>query len=188
MPVLAALLLTAGQAASPSPAAAAPASPPPTPGATCQSAPYRQFDFWIGEWQVTNQRPPAGRTPPPAKSRITRILHGCAILEEYETTAGHGYAGKSLNLYDSNSQKWHQVWIDTGGTPLFLEGGLQGRSMVLMDVRKSQASGITWSQRITWTPLSGGTVRQHWEKSKDDGATWETVFDGLYRPRAGGAR
>jgi len=111
-----------------------------------------------------------------------RILGGCAILEEYETVAG--YAGKSLNFYDSNSQQWHQTWIDTGGTPLFLTGKFEGGSMVLVDERTSRVNGRTWTQRITWTPVPGGKVRQHWEKSSDGGLTRETVFDGLYAPRA----
>jgi hypothetical protein len=38
-------------------------------------------------------------------------------------------------------------------------------------------------QRITWTPEQDG-VRQHWQSSADDGATWTTVFDGHYRPRS----
>ena len=179
MTLLATLPLLLAQAATPSPAAATPPTPP-SPGAQCQSASHRQFDFWIGEWQVTNQQCPAGRTCPTSKSRISRVLDGCALLEEYETTSG--YAGKSLNFHDSNSRKWHQTWIDTGGTPLYLEGGVEGRSMVLFDVRKSRVNGVTWTQRITWTPLDGGKVRQHWEKSKDGGATWENVFDGLYTP------
>ena len=154
------------QAASP-----APASPPPSPGASCQTAAFRQFDFWIGEWDVTNSKPPAGRTPPPAKSKISRILNGCAVLEEYETPSG--YAGKSLNFYDG--KKWHQTWIDNGAQPLFIEGGMDGASMVLADSGKAN--------RITWTPMAGGKVRQHWETSKDGGKTYETAFDGLYTPR-----
>jgi hypothetical protein len=176
MTIFAALPLLLAQAASPSPAAAPP-SPPPSPGARCQSAPYRQFDFWIGEWEVTNQKPPAGPTPPPGKSRISRILNGCAILEEYETPAG--YAGKSLNFHDGKA--WHQVWIDNGGAPLFLEGGMQGPSMVLAD--KGGANGAV--NRITWTPLGGGRVRQHWEISRDGGKTFESGFDGLYTPVGG---
>jgi hypothetical protein len=174
MPVLAALPLLLAQAASPLPAASGPPPAPPSPGAKCQAPEYRRFDFWIGEWRVTNQRPPAGRTPPPAKSRITRILSGCAILEEYETPGG--YAGKSLNFYDGKA--WRQVWIDTGGAPLFLEGGIEGASMVLGD--KGGASGAV--NRITWTPMDGGRVRQHWEISKDGGKTFESGFDGLYTP------
>lgn len=150
-------------------------SAPPSPGAACTPAEYRQFDFWIGEWDVTNQRPPAGKTPPPSKSRISRILDGCAVLEEYETAGG--YAGKSLNFRDGPAGKWRQVWIDNGGAPLFLAGGMQGVSMVLQD-------DATPINRITWTPMGAGRVRQHWETSKDGGRTWETSFDGLYSPRA----
>ena len=161
--------------------AASPAASPPLP---CTAEAYRQFDFWIGEWDVTNRQPPAGSPPTRSRNRITRILNGCAILEEFEYPNGYGYAGKSLSFYDSNSRKWHQTWVDTGGAPLYLEGGLEGPSMVLFDVRTSRANGLTWTQRITWTPLPGGRVRQHWEVSKDGGATWENRFDGEYAPRA----
>ena len=46
-----------------------------------------------------------------------------------------------------------------------------------------------WSQRerITWTPNADGSVRQHWETSTDDGKTWKTSFDGLYRHPPGGS-
>jgi hypothetical protein len=35
-------------------------------------------------------------------------------------------------------------------------------------------------QRITWSQLPGGKVRQLWEASKDGGKTWTVVFDGTY--------
>jgi hypothetical protein len=41
----------------------------------------------------------------------------------------------------------------------------------------------TSRQRITWTPLEGGRLRQHWESSGDGGRTWKTVFDGTYARR-----
>ena len=37
--------------------------------------------------------------------------------------------------------------------------------------------------RGTWTPLEDGVVRQHFEQSGDDGATWTTWFDGYYHPK-----
>jgi hypothetical protein len=46
------------------------------------------------------------------------------VLEEYETA--QGYAGKSLNFHDAKGGRWHQVWIDTGGAPLFLAGVCRG--------------------------------------------------------------
>jgi hypothetical protein len=41
-------------------------------------------------------------------------------------------------------------------------------------------------QRITWTPLPDGRVRQHWESTTDGGRTWSTVFDGYYTRRGAG--
>ena len=37
--------------------------------------------------------------------------------------------------------------------------------------------------RITWTPLADGRVRQSWMISRDSGATWQAGFDGFYRRR-----
>ncbi|MCZ6779898.1 MAG: hypothetical protein O7F16_13170 [Acidobacteria bacterium] len=37
--------------------------------------------------------------------------------------------------------------------------------------------------RITWADNSDGSVRQHWEISKDGGKSWETAFDGRYTAR-----
>ena len=42
------------------------------------------------------------------------------------------------------------------------------------------AWGATTLERITWTPLDGGRVRQLWEQSQDQGKTWKSVFDGTY--------
>lgn len=153
--------------------AAAPATPPSaTKPAPCTAPEHRGFDFWLGEWSVTNVATGASS----ARNRITAIQGGCAILEEYESGA---YSGTSLNYYDAGDGRWHQSWIDNQGQPLRIHGGLEDGSMVL----RSDPGGEngTTIQRITWTPREDGSVRQHWEASKDGGATWGTVFDGIYR-------
>ena len=99
-----------------------PAEPPP-----CSSAPYRAFDFWIGDWTVTADGKEAGR------NRIERILGGCALLESW-TGAGES-RGHSLNFYDAAQQTWHQTWIDNSGGPLYLSGGLENGTMVLSGQR-----------------------------------------------------
>lgn len=45
------------------------------------------------------------------------------------------------------------------------------------------ADGKVRMQRIAWTPLPDGRVRQHWESSTDAGANWSTAFDGYYTRR-----
>jgi hypothetical protein len=154
-------------------AQAAPAPPPPA----CTGPEYRQFDFWIGDWDVKN---PAGQVV--GTNRITRELDGCVLHEHW--LGARGVPGESFNVWDANRRVWHQTWVDARGTLLVLEGGLDGGSMVLAGARPdTSAAGGKALERITWTPLESGDVRQHWQTSRDGGATWATAFDGRYVKR-----
>lgn len=152
-------------------------SSPSTPPAPCSAPEYRQFDFWLGDWDV-HSKSAQGAARPPAHNRISSSQGGCVLVEEYETPSG--YTGQSLSYYDSRDSKWHQVWIDNGGAPVVQSGGLnENGEMVLLETGPS-ALGVG---RITWTPLANGDVRQLWQRSTDGGATWSTIFDGTYSRR-----
>jgi hypothetical protein len=137
----------------------------------CASPEHRQFDFWIGDWEVSANGKVAG------VNRIERILDGCGLLESWRGTSG--FRGNSLNFYDATRKLWHQTWTDTSGLALSLDGTFAGGSMVLAGTRFDTERRETVHDRITWTPLPDGTVRQLWEASTD-GKAWTTVFDGLY--------
>jgi hypothetical protein len=139
----------------------------------CTSTEHRQFDFWIGEWNVTL---PTGK--PAGRNRITPLLGGCALREEWSGASGS--RGTSLNTYDASARKWRQTWVDDAGTVLVLEGRFEKGRMTLQGELPG-GGGRAEKQRITWTPQSGGTVRQHWERSSDGGRSWKTEFDGTYR-------
>ena len=147
-------------------------APPP-----CTSDNHRAFDFWVGTWDVT----PAGQDRPSAVNRISREHGGCALREDYSTS---GYTGMSMSFYDAARQKWHQTWMGADGGALFIEGGLNGRGEMVLSNRNTPyyKEGMPIN-RITWTPNGDGSVRQHWQASKDGGETWSTVFDGLYVKR-----
>jgi len=66
---------------------------------------------------------------------------------------------------------------------LTLTGGLVTGKMVMEQREPAAADGKIQVQRITWTPLEDGRVRQQWEVSNDGGATWKTAFDGYYARR-----
>jgi len=51
-------------------------------------------------------------------------------------------------------------------------------AMVLSDEAKSSPG--TPRNRITFTPMPDGKVKQEWSISKDRGQTWETSFLGIY--------
>jgi hypothetical protein len=139
----------------------------------CRSAERRQFDFWVGRWTVTDT---AGRVL--GHSEVTRVAGGCGIAEHWMGRGGGG--GRSLNGYDPTTRRWSQFWVGEGGLVLHLSGGLRGTSMVLSGRRTGPRGELL--DRITWTPLDDGAVRQLWEVSGDGGASWKTSFDGHYAP------
>ena len=81
--------LAAAQGGSAAPAAAAPT---PSPAAACTASENRQFDFWVGRWDVYG---PKGRQV--AHSLIEKLYNGCGIRENWMPLAGGN--GGSLNIY-----------------------------------------------------------------------------------------
>ena len=148
----------------------------PTAASKACSAPeHRQFDFWIGEWEVSRPNgAPAGR------NRIESILDGCALSESW--TGAKGSAGNSYNAYDRQTGRWHQTWVDNGGLVLLLDGVFADGKMVLSGETRD-SSGARVVNRITWQETAPGAVRQLWETSRDGGRTWSVAFDGRYRRR-----
>jgi hypothetical protein len=149
----------------------------PGPASACAAAEYRQFDFWIGDWEVRSAQ---GKLL--GANRITSILSGCAVLEEW-TSADGKVRGVSHNAFNPSNGRWHQAWVDTAPSRLDLVGGIVEGRMVL-EQRSGAGEGKQLRQRVTWTPLENGRVRQLGETSADDGGTWKTVFDGYYSRRA----
>ena len=142
---------------------------------TCSTPQHRQFDFWIGEWQVTDTRGQHAGT-----NRVESILGGCALAESWEGV--NGSRGRSLNAYDPGDNKWHQTWIGNDGTVLVISGGIVNGEMV-MEGERRLPDGTPTLERIAWTPDKDGTIRQLWQSSRDRGMRWVTVFEGTYRKR-----
>jgi hypothetical protein len=140
---------------------------------TCNSDEYRQFDFWIGKWSVTEGGQPAGQ------NSIEPDLKRCALFESWSSVDGS--RGRSINFYDRERRRWHQTWVDDRGGALELDGGLVDGSMVLEGERPDAKARTPARHRITWTPQPDGSVRQHWQIRKGEHSNWETVFDGLYK-------
>jgi hypothetical protein len=154
-------------------------APPATPPRPCTAPEFRQFDFWLGEWDVFN---PAGKKI--GTNSITSTNNGCVLLESWRDTRGGG--GNSFNFYETKTARWHQFWVNSNGnaaplsvaadgTPMPMSGGLVDGAMVLVSAATTKPLN-----RWTWSKLEGGKVRQHAEQSDDGGKTWKTVFDGLY--------
>ncbi|HEX7719315.1 MAG TPA: hypothetical protein VF389_05880 [Woeseiaceae bacterium] len=134
---------------------------------------FREFDFWVGEWEVHNAGGQLAGT-----NVIEAAQKGCVLVEHWQSAAGG--TGTSMNYLDKTSGEWVQIWIDGGGRQIDIRGGLTEEGMLLAGQIHYTANGTTLPFRGLWTPLSDGRVRQLFEQSSDNGETWQPWFEGFY--------
>lgn len=132
---------------------------------------YRQFDYWLGEWDVEVD----GQVV--ARSSIQMILGECAVYENYWRIDG-SYAGKSFSVWDAQQSRWEQRYVDTTGASRDWFGRLEGERMVFH--LRPDANGGNATQRMIYTKEGPDRVRQTIETSADGEKSWSMAFDGLY--------
>jgi hypothetical protein len=141
----------------------------------------RDFDFWMGRWNVRNRRLRA----PLTGSHEWEEFHAIAAARPLPGDLGNedlfctrhdgGFVGMSFRFYDPRRQQWSIYWADsrrpgrldapvfgwfTGDTGVFEGAGtLRGRSILV---------------RFTWSRVSTGEPRWEQAFSADGGETWET--------------
>jgi hypothetical protein len=141
-------------------------------GKLCQADVFRQFDFWVGEWDVRDR---AGKLA--GRNIITLEENGCVLLERWKSV--NGSTGMSMNHYDPHARVWRQHWVGVG-VVLEMSGGLKDGAIVLEGPMQYLNDNRLTVLRGTWTLLPDGRVRQQFVESVDDGKTWTEWFDGYY--------
>ena len=144
--------------------------------AFCSAPEFRQFDFWLGDWDVFD----VGKSAVVAHTRVNLILGGCVLREDYQDA--NGLEGQSLTLYDPSRKIWHQSWVTNRGHLLVIEGKLEAGEMLLAGADRT-VEGKERRVRGTWKPMNGG-VRETAVISNDAGSSWQPWFDLIFRPHA----
>ncbi|HLW73928.1 MAG TPA: hypothetical protein VKT74_02570 [Gammaproteobacteria bacterium] len=139
--------------------------------AACADLVYKQFDFWLGDWNVTDA---AGKLI--GRDNVAHAFGGCVVQEQW--TSVDGGTGGSFTMYDVSRKLWHQTWVDSSGTLVVLEGGLKDGRMLLTG-QQVDRDGKPKQTRMSWSQ-EDGKVRQIWEASADGGKTWKTIFEAVY--------
>jgi hypothetical protein len=142
--------------------------------APCEQDEQSQFDFWLGKWTAYSIDGEKQGT-----NHLQKVMGSCAMQENWVSASGQ-FRGTSFNFYSPVRKTWNQIWIDNSGGQLSLEGKFEDGQMRLKGNRKSR-DGKKLIDRINWTPLEDGRVRQHWQTSEDKGRNWSVVFDGYYQ-------
>jgi len=132
---------------------------------------HRQFDFWVGEWDVTAQGQKV------ATSNISLIEEGCIVLEQYSQR--DGYTGQSFNYYNPALRKWRQVWVDGGGNISEFSGEYRDGAMRYEGVSYPLGQAKVLRRMIVFN-LGHDEIRQLSYRSTDDGRTWHVNYDFLY--------
>lgn len=153
---------------------AAQSTPPAPPPPACETAEHRQFDFWVGRWDV--YRPDTGKMV--AHSLIEKLYGGCAIRENWMPLGGTG--GGSLNSYRPGEKTWRQVWTDSGNNLNEYAGGLEGGVMVLTG-ESHPPTGPAVPIRMTYEAKRDGSVVQTGYQSSDGGKSWQLRYQFVYR-------
>ena len=141
----------------------------------CAHAPFRRFDFWAGEWVV---RDSAGKVI--GRNVVTLDVGGCALHEHWST--GQGEIGESFTTFAPLEDRWHQLYVGSGGYIIAMSGNFDGERLVLMTSPHASYRDpkVQVVERWTWTPLDSSHVRQTSAISRDGGTTWVKQFDGFY--------
>ncbi len=140
-----------------------------------KNAQARQFDFWIGDWDVY----PTGGNQIVGSSKIQMEAGGCFILENW-TAIGYPNTGKSMNFVDPGTNKWKQVWVGSGGVVTEYINGVYQDSVMEFESSSATPKG-TMKIRFRFFNQGPDQVRQFQEYSMDDGKTWNVSYDLTYK-------
>lgn len=146
----------------PTPTPAPVAAPTPNPIPPAEAA---QFDFWVGEWDLTYAGGGTGT------NRITKDFDGWVVREDFDGGASTLLKGMSVSTWNIRTKQWDQTWVDNTGGYLAFTGGLEGERMILARSGVN-AKGQAVRQRMVFYNISKDQLDWNWEGSTDDGKTW----------------
>ena len=131
-----------------------------------------QFDFWLGYWRVAWEEDKRGT------NRVSKILDGRVVREEFDGRPGIDLRGVSLSVFDEEGQVWRQTWVDNNGSYLDFVGGWREDRMVLE--REIPGTGGRIRQRMVWFDIDRDSLTWNWERSEDNGVSWQLVWQLRY--------
>jgi len=136
------------------------------------SANARQFDFWLGDWDVFVNGRKVG------ENLVVLEINGCTLVENWR--GARGTAGKSMNVYDTTTKVWKQFYVGSGGGLLELAGTFK-EGIMRLEGETLGPKGKKIKHILEFHDLPDKTVRQWWRQSSDGGKTWKTVWDSIYK-------
>lgn len=139
----------------------------------CTSPGCSQFDFWLGEWDLTWNDTIKGT------NSVKKILGGCVVNENFNNPAGH-FAGMSWSVYDPSKSEWKQTWVDNQGGYIVLTGKYINDQMILSTAPRLSPQGKNIVSRMVFYHIKADSFDWNWESSTDN-LTWDVNWQIHYQ-------
>jgi hypothetical protein len=141
----------------------------------------RDFEFWIGSWNVRNRRLRerlAGSDEwdefeATVDARL--LLDGMGNEDEFRTDYKGGFVGMSFRFFDSDTKLWSIYWADSRRSGVLdppVIGSFSGDTGIFEgeDILRGRPILV----RYTWSGVTTPTPRWEQAFSDDGGVSWET--------------
>jgi len=144
-------------------------------GAERPPAQCRQFDFWVGDWDV-HVRMPTGPGQDrwqegQATNKITSRFDGHVIEEHFDGShLPQPLTGMSVSVYNPKLEKWEQTWVDDQGSYIDLVGEFKDGKMILTHKVKPLGRKVIF--RMVFEDIARDSFLWKWERSDDLGKSW----------------
>lgn len=147
------------------------------PVSSALPAESRQFDFWVGEWDVNlrvRQADGSWADQHRSEAMIYPILSGKAVLELWSEDRVEGIKGYSLRYFDPGRQEW-VLWLNWPGMnrsgSTSLSGSFRhGRGEFFST--STAPDGTETMSRYTFSDITPESLRWDDAFSRDGGTTW----------------
>lgn len=143
----------------------------------CSAPEANQFDFWVGDWELTWNDSLHGT------NIVAREMNGCSIHEKFADKKNK-FFGESWSMYNPTKKVWQQTWVDNSGSYLVLEGGMKGKDMELSMPQKDKNGNAVIMSMIFYN-ITANSFDWDWRKSGDNGKTWTSQWKIHYKRRIG---
>jgi len=129
------IVMTSGLLAVSSAAMVAAQSPLTSLVTPCSQPEYKQFDFWVGDWDLSWTN--SDGTVSTGQNIISKIPYeNCVITENFDGSPAIPFKGMSVSTYSKPHEKWRQTWVDNSGGYFALNGGPEEDSTFVLTTER----------------------------------------------------
>jgi hypothetical protein len=155
---------------------------------SCPGVSHRQFDFWLGDWEIRQEllRPDGSWIALPARNTVRWVAGACALIEEWwgevlffwdGMDAATPLEGLSVRAFDPEAGLWRIWWMDSRrpdfGRPF--EGRFDKDEGVFLR-QDVTADGVPHLTRIRFHSISVDSVRWELANSRNAGSSWSPLW------------